>query len=38
MRKAFSTQLRFDTVPIENVELNLECRDSIVPVLRRCSM
>jgi hypothetical protein len=34
MRKAYSTQLRFDTVPIENVELNLECRDAIVPVLR----
>jgi transposase, IS5 family len=34
MRKAYPTQLRFDTVPIENVELNLECRDAIVPVLR----
>lgn len=34
MRKAYSTQLRFDTVPIQNVELNLECRDAIVPVLR----
>lgn len=34
MRKADTTQLRFDTVPIESVELNLECRDSIVPVLR----
>ena len=34
MRKAYSTQLRFDTVPIANVELNLECRDAIVPVLR----
>lgn len=34
MRKAYPTQLRFDTVPIQNVALNLECRDSIVPVLR----
>ncbi len=34
MRKAYSRQLRFDTVPIGNVELNLECRDAIVPVLR----
>lgn len=34
MRKDYPTQLRFDTVPIENVALNLECRDSIVPVLR----
>ena len=33
MRKAYPTQLRFDTVPIENVELNLGCRDAIVPVL-----
>lgn len=34
MRKAYSNQLRLDSVPIENVELNLDCRDSIVPVLR----
>ena len=34
MSKAYSTQLRFDTVPIKDVELNLECRDGIVPVLR----
>jgi hypothetical protein len=34
MRKAYSNQLRFDTVPVEHVSLNLECRDSIVPVLR----
>jgi transposase, IS5 family len=34
MRKAYPTQLRFDTVPVEKVELNLECRDSIVPVLK----
>jgi len=34
MRKAYSNQLRFDSVPIEKVQLNLSCRDSIVPVLR----
>ena len=34
MRKAYSNQLRLDTVPIRNVELNLQCRDRIVPVLR----
>ena len=34
MRKAYPIQLRFDTVPIQNVALNLECRDAIVPVLR----
>ena len=39
MRKAYSNQLRFDSVPIgsvmiESVQLNLSCRDSIVPVLR----
>ena len=34
MRKAYSNQMRFDSVPIENVPLNLNCRDSIVPVLR----
>ena len=34
MREAYPSQLRFDTVPIQNVALNLECRDSIVPVLR----
>lgn len=34
MRKAYSNQLRLDTVPIPNVELNLQCRDRIVPVLR----
>lgn len=34
MRKAYPTQLRFDTVPVEKVEPNLECRDSIVPVLK----
>ncbi len=34
MRKAYSNQLRFDSLPIEKVQLNLSCRDSIVPVLR----
>jgi hypothetical protein len=34
MRKSYSTQLRLDSVPIDQVELNLSCRDSIVPVLR----
>ncbi len=33
MRKAYSNQLRFDCQPIEQVVLNLECRDEIVPVL-----
>jgi transposase, IS5 family len=34
MRKAYSNQLRFDSVPVQDIELNLGCRDSIVPVLR----
>ena len=34
MRQAYSNQLRLDTVPIVEVELNLQCRDRIVPVLR----
>jgi len=34
MRKSYSTQLRLDSPPIDQVELNLECRDAIVPVLR----
>lgn len=33
MRKAYSSQLRFDCQPIEKVALNLDCRDEIVPVL-----
>ena len=33
MRKSYSNQLRFDCLPIEQVTLNLECRDEIVPVL-----
>jgi len=34
MRKAYSKQRRLDSVPINQVELNLDCRDSIIPVLR----
>ena len=34
MRKGYSNQLRLDSVPIDQVELNLNCRDSIIPVLR----
>jgi len=34
MRKAYSNQLRLDTVPIPDVELNLQSRDRLVPVLR----
>ena len=34
MRKSYSNQLRLDSVPIEQVELNLESRDRIVPILR----
>ena len=33
MRKSHSTQRRFDCEAIENVELNLQCRDEIIPVL-----
>jgi hypothetical protein len=34
MRKGYSKQRRLDSVPIDQVELNLDCRDSIIPVLR----
>jgi len=34
MRKGYSTQGRLDTQPIGQVALNLECRDSMIPVLR----
>jgi transposase, IS5 family len=34
VRIAFSTQLQFDTCSIPAVELNLECRDEIIPILR----
>ena len=33
MRKSYSGQLRLDCLPIEQVSLNFECRDEIVPVL-----
>jgi transposase, IS5 family len=34
MRKGYSTQLRLDSLPIEQVPLNLECRSRVVPILR----
>ncbi len=34
MRQADSNQLRLDIFPIAEVELSLQCRDRIVPVLR----
>ena len=34
MRKAYSKQLRLDSIPVEKVGLNLECRDSIIPILK----
>jgi IS5 family transposase len=34
MRRTYSKQLRLDTVPIPNVELNLQSRDRLVRVLR----
>ncbi len=34
MRKAFSRQLRFDVPSVSNVELDFECRDEIIPILR----
>lgn len=33
MRRAYSNQLRFDSSPIDQVALNFECRDEIVPIL-----
>ena len=33
MRKSFSDQRRLDCDVIENVRLNLECRDEIIPIL-----
>jgi len=33
MRKSYSSQLRMDCLPIEEIPLNLECRDEIIPVL-----
>ncbi len=34
MRKGYSTQLRLDSQPIDQVPLNLECRSRTVPILR----
>src|SRR4051812_843138 len=34
MRKAFSSQQRLDCRGVYGVQLNLECRDEIIPVLR----
>ena len=33
MRKAFSNQRRFDCQAVHHVQLNLECRDEIIPIL-----
>ena len=33
IRKSHSTQARLDCDPIPHVELNLECRDEIIPIL-----
>tara|TARA_B000000460_G_C21516408_1_gene393645 strand:- start:247 stop:1713 length:1467 start_codon:yes stop_codon:yes gene_type:complete len=33
MRKPYSSQRRLDSETIENVELNLNCRDEIIPIL-----
>ena len=33
MRKSFSSQTRFDCQTVTQVELNLNCRDEIIPVL-----
>lgn len=34
MRKSFSIQQRFDSRGVLGVQLNLECRDEIIPILR----
>ena len=34
MRKGYSKQGRLDTERIDQVPLNLECRDEIIPVLK----
>ncbi len=34
MRKGYSNQRRLDSLPIDCVPLNLECRDRIIPILR----
>ena len=33
MRKAFSSQLRLDCLAIDELQLNLNCRDEIIPIL-----
>ena len=33
MRRSWSTQQRMDCTPIEQVVLNYECRDEIIPIL-----
>ena len=33
MRKAYSNQTRLDSRTVLDVELNLECRDEIIPIL-----
>ena len=33
VRKHYQAQYRFDSSPIANVQLNLECRDEIIPIL-----
>jgi len=33
MRKSYETQLRFGLCPVYDLELNLNCRDEIVPIL-----
>ena len=34
MRKAHASQLRLDASPVLEVQLNLNCRDEVIPVLR----
>lgn len=34
MRKAVDPQLRLDARPVQDVTLNLDCRDEIIPILR----
>lgn len=34
MRQSFSTQLRLDSHRVDEVPLNVHCRDSMIPVLR----
>ncbi len=33
VRKHYQPQYRFDSSPIANIQLNLECRDEVIPVL-----